>query len=148
MQKWLGGLWEKVDGSILTQFSSALLLSQSQQCMMGNLVWRNSHRQRRTCTKASRGGMFCSSALHLFIAIYNQRNPGLPFPLLWVNSWVGQRMEVEERRQGREGRVGIIVKVTRGKSLSKRSWRTWTSSQKNTNTIYNILQVSSVFNTD
>lgn len=37
-------------------------------------------------TKASRGGMFCSSALHLFIAIYNQRNPGLPLPLLCVNS--------------------------------------------------------------
>ncbi len=46
----------------------------------------NTHTHISTHTKASRGGMFCSSALHLFIAKYNQRNPGLPLPPLCVNS--------------------------------------------------------------
>lgn len=36
--------------------------------------------------EASRGGMFRSSVLHLFTAKYNQRNPGLPLPLLCFNS--------------------------------------------------------------
>lgn len=74
-----------------------------------------------THTEASRGGMFRSSALHLFIAKYNQRNPGLPLPLLCVNSWVGQRMEEEKRRQGGKRKVGMIVKTKRtSKSLRER----------------------------
>lgn len=52
-----------------------------------------------THKKASRGRMFCSSALHLFIAKYNQRNPGLLLPLLCV-SWVGQRMEGGKKDPG------------------------------------------------
>lgn len=57
------------------------------------------HTHVHTHSKASRGGMFRSSALHLFSAKYNQRNPGLTFPLLCTTSWVGQRMEEEEKKE-------------------------------------------------
>lgn len=65
-------------------------------------------------TEASRGGMFCSSALHLFIAKYNQRNAGLLLPLLRV-SWVGRRME-----GGKTGAEIVVIVKTKRTSKSLR----------------------------
>lgn len=112
---------------------SALVLSQSQQCMMGKLVWRKSHRQKHKQTKKrstdwrqARACVFCSSAPHLFIAKYIQRTWAFQSLLSTVKMNRPNKMAGQSK-----GKVDAVLKNGRNSSLraGKKSWTMWVSSQ-------------------
>lgn len=100
----MGTLGSAGIGGDLTQFSNAELLSQREQCMMGEgvrggVTHKHTHTDAHTLRQEKE--VLRSKALHLLTAKYSQRNPGLLLPLLCVTF-----CRVRRRGRRREGEGG------------------------------------------
>lgn len=68
--------------------------------------------------------MFRSSALHLFMSKYNQKNPCSTLPPLCVIIWAGRKMEREKKKKATsETKRSTCFVTLRRKKLKKAEWR-------------------------